>query len=38
MYSQAILKQTNKVWNLPSSGLRPLVRLFHSWFWICPGL
>jgi len=22
---------------LPSSGLRPLVRLFHSWFWICPG-
>jgi len=21
-----------------SSGLRQLVRLFHSWFWICPDL
>ena len=23
---------------MPNSGLRRLVRLFHSWFWICSGL
>jgi len=38
MCFQTIFKQINKVWNLPSTGLRPLVRWFHSWFWICPGL
>jgi len=38
MCSQTILKQINKVWNLPSSGLRPFVGVFHSWFWICLGL